>query len=55
MTMTPKQKEKWAFAVISAMGEWVPQWPKEPTPEQVEAQGFFMLWLDELGFKIWDC
>lgn len=53
--VTEKQKEKWAFAVMQAMSDYVPQWPSEPTDEQVEAQAFFMGWLAELGFKIWDC
>lgn len=52
--MTEKQKEKWAFAVMAAMGEYIPQWPKEPTQEQYEAQAFFVGWLSELGYKIWD-
>jgi hypothetical protein len=53
--VTEKHKEKWAFAVMQAMSDYVPQWPSEPTDEQVEAQDFFMGWLAELGFKIWDC
>jgi hypothetical protein len=51
--MTPKHREKWAFAIIQAMAEYVPKWPKAPTKAQVMAQDFFMTWLDEIGFKMW--
>lgn len=51
--MTLDERELWAQAIVSAMVEEVPMWPKNITKAQWDAQWFYHLWLWELGFRLW--
>lgn len=49
--MTNRQRDLWVSAVSQALCDCVKPITEEPDHEQ---QVFYFLWLEELGYKIWD-
>lgn len=52
--MTKRERELWARAVVEALSGVIPTWPKDYTRKTWEAKNFYMAWLSDLGYRIWD-